>query len=114
MCRYANVRLGATCFTCEYTTVPRMLSRSATANDSRVSRNVIANTRTGIPAQRGPPEFLFAMLLSYTISPEHEARFQVCMEAAVRQGRLRASPAHPALSYCLTVAAGRCLTPETD
>src|SRR5258706_620357 len=66
MCRYANVRVGATCFTCEYTTVPRMLSRSATANDSTVNRNVIANTRAGIPIQRGPPELVFAMLLSYT------------------------------------------------
>src|SRR6202051_688604 len=66
MCRYANVRFGATCFTCEYTTVPRMLSRSATANDSTVNRNVIANTRAGIPIQRGPPELVFPMLLSYT------------------------------------------------
>src|SRR5208337_370254 len=53
MCRYANARLGATCFTCEYTTVPRMLSSSATANDNKVKRNVMANTRTGIPLTRG-------------------------------------------------------------
>src|ERR1700676_1338253 len=71
MCRYANVRLGATCFTCEYTTVPRILTRSATANESTVNRNVIANTRAGIPIQRGPPVLLFAMLSGYTIGREH-------------------------------------------
>jgi hypothetical protein len=48
-----------------------MLSRSATANDSRVNKNVIANTRTGIPIQRGPPELVFAMPISYTIGPDH-------------------------------------------
>jgi len=54
------------CFICEYTTVPRILSNNATANVSRVNRKVIANTRTGIPTQRGPAEFVFAMLLGYT------------------------------------------------
>ena len=44
-----------------------MLSSSATANESAVNRNVIANTRAGIPIQRGPSELVFAMLLSYTI-----------------------------------------------
>src|SRR5260370_1476909 len=48
-----------------------MLSRSATAKDSTVNRNVIANTRTGIPIQRGPSELVFAMLLSYTIGKDH-------------------------------------------
>jgi len=47
-----------------------MLSRSATANDSRVNKNVIANTRAGIPIQRGPSELVFAMLISYTIHPD--------------------------------------------
>src|ERR1700737_3569534 len=70
MWRYPNVRLGATCFTCEYTTVPRILSRSATANASTVNRNVIANTRAGIPVQRGAPELVFAMPLGYIIDPE--------------------------------------------
>src|SRR5271157_6127066 len=49
-----------------------MLNRSATANDSKVNRNVIANARTGIPIQRGPPELVLPMLLSYTIGPEHQ------------------------------------------
>src|SRR5260370_27380698 len=71
MCREANVRSGATCFTCEYTTVPRILTRSATANESTVNRNVIASTRAGIPIQRGPPELLFAMRSGYTIGREH-------------------------------------------
>ncbi len=66
--------------TCEYTTVPRMLSRSATANASTVSRNVIANTRAGIPIQRGPPELVFAMLLGYTIGPERcDSRIDLSM-----------------------------------
>lgn len=59
------------CFICEYTTVPRILSNNATANVSRVNRKVIANTRTGIPTQRGPAEFVFAMLLGYTNSANH-------------------------------------------
>src|SRR5215470_9357616 len=42
-----------------------MLSSSATANDRRVTRNVMANTRTGIAIQRRPVS-LFSMLLSYT------------------------------------------------
>ena len=62
--------MGATCFTCEYTTVPRILSSSATANDSIVNRNVIANTRAGIPIQRGASEVVFAILLGYTINPD--------------------------------------------
>ena len=69
MWRYANVRLGATCLTCEYTTVPRMLSSSAIANDNRVNRNVIANTRAGIPIHRGPSEIVLPMLLGYTMRP---------------------------------------------
>ena len=47
-----------------------MLNSSATANDSNVNRNVIANARTGIPIQRGPPEPVLPMLLSYTIGPK--------------------------------------------
>src|SRR5580658_9454346 len=65
--RYANLMSGATCLTCEYTTVPRILSNSATANDSRVNRNVIAKTRAGIRIHRGPPELAFAIFLGYTI-----------------------------------------------
>jgi hypothetical protein len=47
-----------------------MLSRSATANASTVNRNVIANTRAGIPIQRGASKVVFAMLLGYIIDPE--------------------------------------------
>ena len=63
--------------TCEYTTVPRMLSSSATANDSKVNRKVIANTRAGIPIQRGASELeLFAMLLGYIIGRvDHDPSF---------------------------------------
>jgi hypothetical protein len=47
-----------------------MLSRSATANDSTANRNVIANTRAGIPIQRGLSEVVFGMLLAYIMDPE--------------------------------------------
>jgi hypothetical protein len=50
-----------------------MLSRSATANESRVSRNVTANTRNGIAIQPGRPEAVFDILLTYTITPRHGA-----------------------------------------
>src|SRR5258708_1489923 len=61
-----------------------MLSRSATANASTVSRNVIANTRAGIPIQRGPPELVFAMLLGYTITPENcDSRIDLSMSCAI-------------------------------
>src|ERR1022692_390494 len=61
-----------------------MLSSSATANDSRVDRNVIANTRAGIPIQRCPSEFVSPMLISYTIGPDHRDW----------QGDSRPSPLH--------------------
>jgi hypothetical protein len=50
-----------------------MLSSSATANASTVKRNVIATMRARIPIQRSPPELVFAMLLNYTIGPDHHA-----------------------------------------
>src|ERR1700674_3895879 len=51
-----------------------MLSRSATANESTVNRNVIANTRAGIPIQRGPPELAFPMLLRLHHQPSGQSR----------------------------------------
>jgi len=44
-----------------------MLSSSATANDNAVKRKVIANTRAGMPIQRGPIEVFSAILISYLI-----------------------------------------------
>ena len=38
-----------------------MLRSSATANDSKVKRNVIANTRAAIPIQRAACELVFAI-----------------------------------------------------
>jgi hypothetical protein len=64
--RYANGMLGATCFTCEYTTVPRMLNRRLTANASKVRSAVMSRTRSGIPIHRGRPEVVPGMLLGYT------------------------------------------------
>ena len=46
--------------------VPRMLSNSATANERRVNRNVIAKTRAGMPIQRVAGELVPAMPLGYT------------------------------------------------
>src|SRR6202166_3448888 len=65
---------GATCLTCEYTTIPRMLSRSATANDSTVKRNVIATTRTGIPIKGGRFGSFSDMRLAYIIGRRHRDR----------------------------------------
>jgi hypothetical protein len=58
-----------------------MLTSSAIANDSRVNRNVIANTRAGIPIQRGPSELFFAMLLNYTIRIHHRDSLVVAHSA---------------------------------
>src|SRR5882672_11588168 len=54
--------LGATCLTCEYTTVPKMLNNRLTANASKVTITVVSRTRTGIPIHRGLPEVAFGML----------------------------------------------------
>ena len=59
-----------------------MLSKSATAKESTVNRNVIASTRAGIPIQRGAPGPVFAMLLGYIIEAEpsdrHNLRVMTC------------------------------------
>src|ERR1035438_1365723 len=46
---------------------PRMLTSSATANESRVKETVKANTRAAIPVQRGQDDSGFdCMILNYT------------------------------------------------
>src|ERR1700684_3921611 len=60
-----------------------MLSSRAIANDSRVNRNVIANTRAGIPIHRGPSEVVLAMLSGYTmVGPKHARPKHACTQPA--------------------------------
>jgi hypothetical protein len=51
-----------------------MLKSSATANDSKVSKNVKAITRAGIPIHRGPSETVSAMSIGYIIGRHHRDR----------------------------------------